>query len=285
MASDLTPDEEASVNAGFAGVEFESAADLEDDGPVAKAKKVRAQEPDDEPDEGPPMTDPKWSEFVLSHFSEDELDPDGRPLVAGLRRVARLLLGPILYSGPAPGLPFQAPSLLTGFEKLGILQPAVVGYMVEILWCRDVQQTGPYKATFVDVADVYSGNTDPDYARHASATASTKAESRCLRKALGLKGIAAEEKTVVPSIEAMLDGMITPDQVNFIRVLCARNDINVEKYINSGKKKYASVYDIEAGVALKMVEYLSDLENGEKNGKKMEVPAHLKGYDKNWKPA
>jgi hypothetical protein len=37
-----------------------------------------------------------------------------------------------------------------------------------------------------------------------------------------------------------MDGMITPEQVNFINVLCRRNGVNVMKYVNSGKKKYAA---------------------------------------------
>ncbi len=273
--SELNKDEEVSL-----GADFTSAEELDDapKKPKEPKKGLKSVETSDEvDDEKPSMADPEWSDYVLRQFTDAELDGDGRPLVAGLRRVARLLLGPIIYSGPAPGLPFQAPSLLTGFEKLGVLQPAVVGYMVKILMCKDVpEQMGAYEATFADVADVYAGNTDPDFARHATATASTKAESRCLRKALQLRGIASEEKTLVPSIEAALDGMITPGQINFISVLCNRNNVNVTKFINAGKKKYESIYDVEAGVAAKMVEHLAGFENSGK------VPEALRGYDPKW---
>ena len=43
----------------------------------------------------PSMTSPEWNEYVLSLFEENELI-DGNPLVAGLRRVAEVVLGPIV---------------------------------------------------------------------------------------------------------------------------------------------------------------------------------------------
>ena len=52
----------------------------------------------------PLMTSPDWNDYVLELFQDKELI-DGNPLVAGLRRVAELVLGPIVYSGPSPGLP------------------------------------------------------------------------------------------------------------------------------------------------------------------------------------
>jgi hypothetical protein len=200
--------------------------------------------------------------------------PDGNPMVHGLRRVARLLLGPVLYSGAHV---CQAPSYAPGFEKLGILQPAVVSYTVKILMCRPDDPWSRYEVTFKDAADVYFGNTDPDYARHATATAATRAEARCLRKALQLKSVAAEEKTLVPTFEAAQDGMIIPTQVNFLNVLCHRNNINVMKFVNMGKTKYDRVEDIPYGTAALMVEHLSGFQNDP-----TKVPDAIRGYDKNW---
>ncbi len=44
-------------------------------------------------------TDPEWNDYVLSHFQENEMF-DGRPLCAGLRRVAEQLLGRVVSSRP-----------------------------------------------------------------------------------------------------------------------------------------------------------------------------------------
>jgi hypothetical protein len=255
--ADIAPEEEESLTLTLDPTTDDgilSAADLGGDPPGGKKGRAGA-------DDGaePRMDSPDWSPWVMRHFAEDEVDRDGNPMVHGLRRVTRLLLGPILYSGADP---VQAPSFAPGFEKLGILQPAVVAYTVKVLMCRpDVPQMPAYEVTFKDVADVYHGNTDPDFARHATATAATRAEARCLRKLLQLKSVASEEKTLVPTFEAAQDGMITPTQVNFLNILCHRNDINVMKFVNMGKTKYDRVEDVPYGTAALMVEHLSGFQN------------------------
>lgn len=274
MADDktLTAEEEAAL-----GTDFEAAEDLEDDRPAPPARKRKVvSAPADAGPAEPRMTDPDWPAFVMRHFAEDELDREGNPLVHGLRRVARLLLGPILESR---AIPVQAPQYVPGLEKVGVLQPTTVAYRVKILMCRDVPEgMGAYEVPFEDLADVYFGNTDEDFARHPSASASTKAEARCYRKALQLRGIAAEEKTVVPAFESAQDGLITHGQVNFLWRLCQRNDINLMKYVNLGKKKYETVYEVPSGTATAMIEHLSELQRDP-----TKVPAGVKGYDDSWK--
>ena len=59
-------------------------------------------------DDGSPMpTDPKWNDYVLSLFEENELF-DKMPLTNGLRRVAELLMGRIVFSGPSQVFPPQS---------------------------------------------------------------------------------------------------------------------------------------------------------------------------------
>jgi hypothetical protein len=272
----LTDAEELSL-----GAVMEAAEDLEDDSPKAK-RKLKPVGGQDAPAAEPSMTDPAWSEFAMRHFAEDELDPSGAPLVAGLRRVGRLLLGPVLESSAHV---VQAPSLIPTLDKLGKLQPAVVEHRLRLLMCRtDDANLSAYEVTFTDAADVYFGNTDEDYARHATATAATRAEARCWRKALQIKGVAAEEKTLVPAAEAAMDGMITPDQENFINVLCRRNNINVMKYVNMGKTKFETIETVQFGVAQKMIEFLSDLQNGKNSrGQAVAIPDAIRGYEANWR--
>lgn len=220
----------------------------------------------------PLMSSPEWSDFVFQQFEEDELDPDGNPFVHGLRRVGRLLLGPILYSGAEP---FQAPAFVGG-NLATMLQPAVAKYTLTILMVRLEEGQVAYQMTFSDIADCYIENTDPDFARHPSAMASTRAEARCWRKALQLKKPSAEEITKVPVDLSFQTGKITSSQVNFINVLCKRNDISVLKFINMGKKKYNDILDIDYGVAASMTEFLSGLQNTGKCDEK------IKGYDPEW---
>ena len=274
----LTVEEEAAlgIDLGQADTTEESVmsvTDLEDDTQKNKKCKLRSVEQEDEPS----MSDPEWSDFVMKHFTDGELDENGRPLVAGLRRVARLLLGPILESKARV---VQPPSLLPGFERLSMLQPAVVEYTIKILMCRLEQgMDAAYPIEFTETADCYFGNVgDVEFGRYLTAMAATRAEGRALRKALQLSVIASEEKSVLPVAEAAVDGMIAPEQINFINSLCFRLDIDVLKYINSGKRKYARIEDVPYGVAAKMVEHLSSLQNNREN-----VPDNIRGYNKSWR--
>jgi hypothetical protein len=225
------------------------------------------------PDE-PLMEDPEWSDFVMSHFTPNELDPQGCPKVHGLRRVSRKLLGPVLYSGANV---VKATEFVPGLENVGQLQPVTVEYTLKILMVRECP-TGMdgYEVTYKDVADAYFANTDPDFLRHAAATCATKSESRCYRKALMLNKVSADELTRVPAADAALNGLITPTQINFLKILCARNNVNLLKFVNAGEKQYRSVTDVSYGTAAKMVEHLNKLQN---TGT---VPEALQGYDKDW---
>lgn len=217
------------------------------------------------------MTDPDWHDYVMSQFEADELDNEGHPFVFGLRRVARAVLGPILNS--------TAKVVQSPYFEGGILQPAVVEYTVTFLWTQLEQgQEGAYPVTYSDCADVYYGNTDAEFVRYSTATAATRSEGRCLRKALGLKRvIAAEEKSGVPIDDVGANGAITPTQITFIDTLCKRLNIDVVEFINMGKDKYGSIADVSFGRAVKMVEYLGKIQNNP------DLMPKLSTYNPNWK--
>ena len=123
----------------------------------------------------PAITDPEWNEYVMSMFTSKELY-DGNPLVNGLRRVAELVIGPIVYSGPTQVFPPQRD------DHHG---RATVVFTVEF-------ENG---MRYSEVADCWEGNTDDMFCAYAIATASTRAEGRALRKALRIRAVAAEEMT------------------------------------------------------------------------------------------
>ncbi len=225
----------------------------------------------------PDMSSAGWQDFVMGQFARDEMDDKGNPFVAGLRRVARKLLGPILDSSAHV---VQAPTVLTGFESTNLLQPATVEYSITFLWCKfDHDEQVPYNVRFTDVADAYYGNTAPEYARYPSSMAATRAEARCLRKALQLKKVVgAEETTTVDVEDSGVSGLIGMSQINFINVLCQRIDVDVVKYINSGTTKYSSIEEVPYLVAQKMVEHLSSLQNNLNK-----IKPEIKGYSKDWR--
>ncbi len=60
---------------------------------------VVPKEQEEEDPNIPEYASPEWNKYVMEHFRTDELI-DGNPICAGLRRVAGLLLGELIESGP-----------------------------------------------------------------------------------------------------------------------------------------------------------------------------------------
>ncbi len=209
---------------------------------------------------------PEWNEHVLSHFQQDEL-VDGNPTVDGLRRVAELLIGPII-SGKAEII--QSPNLDNDGR-------CVVSYTVI------VQSTNGSNLTFeqTSIADCYSGNCDPRFAVFASAVAETRAEGRALRKLLRLrKIIAAEEAGLVPAEENGSNGKITATQMSFIETLCNRNDINIPVYLGDSKSFSFNgrLEEVPYRSAVAIIAHLSELQRNNAS-----INPKYKGYNPNWR--
>lgn len=179
----------------------------------------------------PHHLDAKWSDYVLSLFAPDELvDVNGaKPLVSGLRRVAEILIGEIVSSGPTQVFP---PA-----EGRG---PGRATVVFEVIFENGKR--------YAEVADCWEGNTDDAFVVFNTATASTRAEARCLRKALKLKTVSAEEitskNTTKTALEASRaksteesDGEFANEaprsakQDSFINTLCDRAGIDRGKYL------------------------------------------------------
>ena len=208
----------------------------------------------------PNPTSPEWNDYILSLFDEKELY-DGRPLCAGLRRVAELELGRIIISRPTQIFP----------------------------------PTGGNGVTFSDVADSWEGNTDDTFCVFNTATAATRAEGRALRKALRLKTVAAEEMTkkntasIVRSISqtktmAVTEGeyndseRMTGKQENFIgNIKCKQLNIDVVKF-------FKDVFDINVkrkvskGQARDAIDKLNDYQQD-----KSLIPDSIKGFKSDWR--
>ena len=165
---------------------------------------------------------------------------------------------------------------------------ATIGFEVVFDWMNSGQIR-----TYGDVADVWHGNTDDLFCAHPAATAATKAESRCLRKALKIRCVAAEEIARHKDVAAIVrqsikvqpsDGdwteedPITTPQLNFIDGKCKQLNVDVLKFINQGEKSYKSITDVTKMTASKMLKLLNEYQNGSK-----EMPEEVKGYKSNWR--
>jgi len=219
-----------------------------------------------------------WHDYVMSKFHKSEMY-NGNPLTVGLRRVAEELLGDIIVSRPTTIVASDDPN---GPGR------ATVGFEVVIDWMNSGQLR-----TYGDVADCWHGNTDDLFCAHPAATASTKAEGRCLRKALKVRCVAAEEiprnKDVVAIVRQSIkvepsngdwteEDDITSPQIQFIDTKCKQLNVNVIKFINQGDKKYEAIGDVRKMTASKMIKLLNEYQN-----KSKEIPDDIVGYNNNWR--
>jgi hypothetical protein len=219
----------------------------------------------------PSMLSPEWHDYAMTLFHPSELI-DGHPLVAGLRRVAEMVLGTITFSGPTQVFPVQRD------DHHG---RATVVFSVE--FSNGIR--------YSEVADSWEGNTDDMFCAFAVAIASTRAEARALRKALKIKGVAAEELTKkdtakivreISSNKASSEGeyddqsRMSDAQYNFIDVKCKQLNIDGKKLfkefnVDSGKK-------ISKKVASDIIDRLNDYQR-DKNS----IPQELLGYQQEWR--
>ena len=239
-----------------------------------KEESATKEEGSDE--ERPSIFSDEWNEYVMAHFKSNELI-DGNPICAGLRRVAELLLGDIIESGPEQVFPAT--------DNNGPGRATVV-FSVTFNWMND----GTIKV-FKEVADVWHGNTDDLFCAHPVATASTRAEGRALRKALKLRCLAAEElakKDIVDIVQQAVkqaptsgeyesDKIISSQQIQFIDNRCNQLDIDVAKFINIGENTYSGIDEVTKDNAKKMIKVLNTYQNGS------EIPDKVKGYNINWR--
>ncbi len=200
----------------------------------------------------------EWDTYVKSLFTEDEMI-DGNPFCRALRRVAVELLGDIVYSAPKKVIVQGEPNHP---GKVTVI------YEVHIAWMGSSEVR-----VFGDVSEVWEGNTDDMFLAHPSATACTKAEGRCLRKALMVNCLAVEElpakKDVVGKVRdakrsnpAPTNGNINPNdaitdpQKNLINRLCNTLNIDVDKYINMGNGAYSNIDQVSKKAGIGMIQQL-----------------------------
>lgn len=222
----------------------------------------------------PERTSPEWNDYVMSQFHESELR-DGRPLVAGLRRVTQLLLGEIMSSECLETKFIETRDRDTG--------RAISRYRVSILFPDGMTRT------YSDVADCWDDNTDDEMCPFAVAFSATRAETRALRKALGLKTASAEEMTKKDTKKSgqrsgqKTDPEWTPERkisdsvINLINRHAKELDVDVMKFINMGEKTYSSIQEVSKSVGAGMMTLLTDYKNKHKD-----IPDNIRGYDPGW---
>ena len=222
--------------------------------------------------DAPSMLSSEWHDYAMKLFEESEL-VDGHPLVAGLRRFAELAIGPIMFSGPTQVFPVQRD------DHHG---RATVVFTVKFANGQ----------TYSEVADSWEGNTDDMFCAYAVAIASTRAEARALRKALKIKGVAAEELTKKDTAKIVRDiskqkessdgdyddqSRMSDAQHNFIDIKCKQLNID-------GGKLFKEVFNVDSNkkvskkVASDIIDKLNDYQKD-----KASIPETISGYKEEWR--
>jgi hypothetical protein len=223
-------------------------------------------------EDAPHILSPEWHDYAMSLFNEDEL-VDGHPLVAGLRRVSELVIGQVLFSGPTQVFPVQRD------DHHG---RATVVFTVKFA----------NGSTYSEVADSWEGNTDDMFCAYAVAIASTRAEARALRKALKIKGVAAEELTkkdtakIVRQISSVKESSggdyddqsrMSDAQYNFIDIKCKQLNID-------GQKMFKEIFNADHNkkVSKKIASDIIDTLNNYQRDKSS-IPESVVGYKEEWR--
>lgn len=219
----------------------------------------------------PSMLSTEWHDYAMTLFHESEMI-DGHPLVAGLRRVAEVVLGPIVFSGPTQVFPVQRE------DHHG---RATVIFTVE--FANGIR--------YAEVADSWEGNTDDMFCAFAVAIASTRAEARALRKALKIKGVAAEELTKKDTAKIVRDisntkqasegeyddtSRMSDAQSNFIDIKCKQLNIDGKNLFSQFKAD--SSKKVSKKVASEIIDKLNDFQRD-----KSSIPEDILGYKQEWR--
>ena len=160
----------------------------------------------------PDITDPEWTDYVMTLFVEAELEKQ-MPRVDGLRRIARKLLGHFSIQTNV----VQAPTISNRNH-------ATVSVSLNFA-------NGSF---YQSAADVCIENTQKEYAIHSVATAETRAEGRALRKALGLNKILSAEELTSPDRDERVDSdshKLTAEFLNSLGAMCKKQKIDLFKLI------------------------------------------------------
>lgn len=211
-----------------------------------------------------------WHDYVMSQFRDGELD-NGQPKCDGLRRLLTELCGDILSSEIDI---LQCPNHNNGYI-------ATAKCTINFVFNDKIgDEIAIQKVLRSDVADACRQDTPAPFNKHLSATAATKAEARVLRKLLGLNTIAAEEGQIINvDDEFNPDETISNAQVILMDRLCKELNIDVMKFVNSGKSKivYKSIAEVLHHKALNMIEFLHTYQKD-----KNRIPLSIKGYQEGW---
>ncbi len=191
--------------------------------------------------------DPKWTQYVLGKFMDDELDGKN-PRVEGLRRVAESLVGDIIEEGCELVAPPTSDNGMRACVKA---------------WF--IFSTNDGERRYEALADACEDNCMSQFGSYLTAMADTRAKGRCLRNALKLRRVIAAEEIdpATAAFERNDDKQpIENTQITAIRVLSNRKNVSIESCLKIVDKD--ETVDIESLTQGEAKKILSTLQTNKK---------------------
>lgn len=188
-------------------------------------------------------SDKDWTEYVLSLLDEDREIDNGNPKTDGLRRVAEQLYGSFSILTDI----VDSPNTENNFR-------AVVKVRLQFRDGRIVDGS----------TDVYSGNTENLFARHAVATAETRAEGRALRKALRLTKVLVAEELQPPDKDEPtgIDGRAPTEMISTLKIMGEKIKVDLIKLANLYKININQLEDLTQQQGLVLCKVISEVQSG-----------------------
>lgn len=213
-------------------------------------------------------TDPEWSDYVISQLTDKECK-DGMPTCDGLRRIFKKLIGRIT------SVDIDVVKCPTISDRTATVRCAIQFKRHGIASSRDEYVS--------DCFDVNPDNTPFPYCNAAVATASTKAEARALRKALGLVRVYALEEVNQGVSREDMDPLtidenkpISDSAKIAINTMCNRMGIDQLKLIKFCGLETESVHTLTYKQSHEIINVLNTFSRGVENGGQS-VPEQIKG--------
>ena len=166
----------------------------------------------------PKKGDPNWTDFVVTFFKKGEL-VDGHPTCAGLFRVCEQVYGKIL----------DCETDVKHCPKSDDCSATVVCHIRCVEYRNDYPESteSPGVVTMTGAAHVDNINTQEPYCFHSVSTAETKAQSRALRKIMGID-LHTHEELLERNTKV---GTISGPRVIAIKALTTSLNINLNEFL------------------------------------------------------
>jgi hypothetical protein len=213
-------------------------------------------------------TDPEWSDYVISQLTDKECK-DGMPTCDGLRRIFKKLIGRIV------SVDIDVLKSPTMSDRTATVRCSIQFKRHGVISARDEYVS--------DVFDVNPDNTPFPYCNASVATASTKAEARALRKALGLVRVYALEEVNQGVAKEDLDPMVIDENRPIsdsakivINTMCNRMGIDQSKLIKFCGIQTESMHTLTYKQSHEVINILNGFSRGTENGGQS-IPEQIKG--------